>query len=305
MTAQMDAMLGASQDEYVKALTDRYGEFEQRLTADIRNIQIEAQGAGVAGQDLLKRFEVDAKVEATIKAELLRLNQDVNTSLYDEMVSQYKDAYNASAWTLDQAIPPEIEPRYDIPTESYLREFLIQPWKGSMFSKRFAQINNDMAQDLQISVYQAMSSGQSAYNLGKVISGVIGTPDNGYKYQANMIARTELMRASNLAIEKNYNDNDDVLDDWIWIDTSGIRTCDDCDERAGHTYDEVVEIADDQGLDLDPPVHPHCRCRWNAAVKSWQELLGDDMQGSNEKIKPQPFDIWANENLETKNRGNL
>jgi SPP1 gp7 family putative phage head morphogenesis protein len=305
MTAQMDSMLNASQEEYIWALQDRYGEFENRLISDIRNIHIEAQGEGVASQDILKQFEVDAKVTSTIKTELLRLNQDVNESLFDEMVSQYKDAYNASAWTLDQATPPDVEPDYDIPTESYLREFLIQPWKGSMFSKRFAQINNDMAHDLQISVYQAMSSGQSAYNLGKTISGIIGTQDDGYKYQANMIARTELMRASNLAIEKNYDDNDDIINDWVWIDTSGMRTCDDCDERGGLTYDEVKEIADGQGLDLDPPIHPHCRCRWNASVKSWNELLGKDMAGTNEKIEPKPFSNWADENLDSKDRGNL
>lgn len=289
MTEDAWKIINASQQEYIDALVKRYSEFEARISADILKLHTETFEDGTADYSTFVQAQGDIKLAEIIKNELRRLNQDVNESLLDELISQYKDAYNTSAWVIDQSTPPSIEINYDMPTESTLRQLVSSDWKGAMFSQRIGIINDFMAKDIQQEVIQSVLSGDSAKTLSKRISDVIGTEDSDYKYRASMIARTELMRASNLAGMAALEQNDDIMETWVWISRSlaSPRLCEYCAERSGMTYEEVqalIEEDDEQAeKGLDPPAHPHCACIWGPKVKSWAELLGGDVT---ERIKP-------------------
>jgi len=75
------------------------------------------------------------------------------------------------------------------------------------------------------------------------------------KYRADMIARTETIRAYNEAAVNQYKENE--IEKWIWITAIDERTCDECMALDGteHTFD-----------DERPPAHPLCRCAVAPAV---------------------------------------
>jgi hypothetical protein len=296
MQKSMDAALEASQDEYIAALVKRYAEFEERLKADILRIHTEMFKGGTPNYSDFEAFSGDAIVQDAIKQELERLNQDVNESLHDELVRQYKSAYNRSSWVIDESTPMPVDIVYEMPIEPIVREMMAEPWEGAMFSQRIGVINDFMAQDIQQQVTQAMLSGDSVYDLGKRISGVIGTEEESYAYRSKMIAQAELLRASNRAINNSYDQNEDIIDDWYWMTRSlgSGRLCEECAERSGKSYKEVSEdIAPYQDKsDVDPPIHPWCACRWSARVKSWNDLVGKELAAM-KNDETMGYDEWA------------
>lgn len=327
MSQQVETALRTTQDDYIKALTDRYSEFEARLSADILKIHSEMFPGGTADYGSFVQFQGDAKLFQAIQNELHRLNVDIHSSLYDELVQQYKDAYNGSAWVLDQSTPPNIDVSYDLPNENMLRQIVSTEWSGAMFSQRIGVINDFMAKDIQQEVIQGMMSGDSTKDLADRISNIIGDENSAYTYRANMIARTEMMRASNLAANAVLESNDDILDTWTWVSRPLMspRLCEYCAERSGLTYEEVQALMEDDSdqddMGIDPPIHPHCACIWSPKVKSWSDLLGD---ASSDTLKPtsmvvpnpngdgyqsaperQDLSQWLTENVTDQDRGNL
>ena len=275
MTDASWKMLQASQEEYVAALLREYEDFQSRVVADILRIHIEASTGGIPSYDSFIQAQGHIRTVEVLRRELERLNHSTNALLDSSLIQQYKDAYNHSAWALDETTPPNIDINYAMPSEQAIRQFVAEPWNGAIFSQRIGAINNFMAQDIQQAVTQAMLSGDSVPDLAKRISGVIGDADSDYMYRAKMIARTELSRASNLAHVSLYEQNDDLIEDWYWVTRSlaSPRLCDDCRERAGLSYSEVEELADEQDLEVDPPAHVNCFCMWMARPKKFKDIM--------------------------------
>ena len=280
MTDASWKMLQASSETYADALLRYYEDFEKRVIADLSLIHSEAANQGTASYSDFLQTQGHLKTLGALQNQLQDLNKNVNSVLYDSLVQQYKDAYNHSAWVLDETTPPNVDINYTMPPEDALRQFVSEPWNGAMFSQRIGEINNAMAQDIQQAVTQAMLSGDSVSELGKRISDVIGDADSDYMYRAKVIAKTEMARMSDLAHEKFYDSNADLVDDWYWVSRSVMspRLCDDCAERSGKGYEEVKLIAAGQDHDeLDPPIHPNCACVWMARPKKWKDLLSPEL----------------------------
>jgi hypothetical protein len=280
LTQAAEKMLSASNNVYLESLMDRYREFARRVIADIAAITQEAQVDGTPSFSAFTRFQGDAKLLEVLSGEINNLNSDVVPGLSQQLVQQYRDAYNHSAWVLDQTTPPNIEIEYDIPHEGYIRQFVSTEWSGAMFSQRIGAINDFMSQDIQQAVTQAMMSGTANQDLARIISGIIETSDSSFMDRARTIAVTETARAATLARNNFFDQNDEYIDDWYWVSRSIMspRICDDCAERSTLSYDEVVKIAPSQDHDeLDPPIHPRCSCSWMARAKSFKKLLGPEL----------------------------
>jgi len=69
------------------------------------------------------------------------------------------------------------------------------------------------------------------------------------KYRAEMIARTETIRAFNTAAEQRYKAAG--VKRWKWLAADDERMCSQCAARDRKIYEMGDEI---------PPLHPHCRC---------------------------------------------
>ena len=96
-----------------------------------------------------------------------------------------------------------------------------------------------------------------------------------------MIARTEIMRASNLgAWDMFQNQNADIMqDEPEWFATADDRLCPWCLGRDGKTPTEIKKLHLRARGKGDPwqgsatmPLHPRCRCRWLPRLKSWKDL---------------------------------
>jgi SPP1 gp7 family putative phage head morphogenesis protein len=82
------------------------------------------------------------------------------------------------------------------------------------------------------------------------IADVVGSDD-----RAEMIANTECSRIMADASIDTYADND--IAEWEWLAEDDDRTCDDCDDLDGQSFDVSPDSDDDQQR---PPMHPRCRC---------------------------------------------
>lgn len=323
-----DAMLQASTDAYIEALQGRWDEFSARLEADLLRIHTEIFQTGDVSYATFVQAQGDFKVASAIRSELIRLHGDIIDGQYEALVAQYKDAYNVTSWALDEATPFNVDVKYAIAPENQIRQFVSGEWKGDMFATRNEKEMYFLSQDLQKEVTLAMLQGQSASELSKTIQGVIGTENSDYKYRAERIARTELLRAANMSRKHVFDQNKDIIEVEVWVTRALAdgRLCPECRERAGKTREEVVLIAAEQDLDEDPPAHPNCGCTWMPKLKSIKDLLPEelskgieDFAGPDElvnpimkdgdlvftKAKPDSFDSWSDKYLSDAERGNL
>ena len=293
MTEQSYKMLRASDSEYAKALIKRYAEISRRIEADILQITDEASVEGDPSYSEFLKIGGKKKTLEVLQREISNLNQDVIPSLEQHLVQQYKDSYTSSAWALDQSTPESVDVNYAMPSDSIIKQFVSTEWKSAMFSQRIGVINDMMASDIQDSVKNAMLTGQSNQNLAKIIRGIIGDGKAGTAYRAQTIAISETARSANLARNKFFDDNEQYIEDWYWLSRSIMspRICEDCAERSGKFYDEVVDIADDQEKEVDPPVHPRCVCSWMAKPKSFASLLGREFSSLDDPVHSS-YDDW-------------
>lgn len=77
------------------------------------------------------------------------------------------------------------------------------------------------------------------------------------KYRANMIARTETVRLSNLGAVENYKEND--VKKIRWISAVSERTCSQCIDMNG----KILPV----NSGMLPPVHSDCRCTVTPVVE--------------------------------------
>ena len=304
MMDSSDKALRQSTDDYVDDLQSKWDDFQARLEADI--LKIHSQLPEDATYADFVQFQGDAKVSKVIAEQLKRLHIDIDSSRMDALIQQYKDAYNMSAWTLDEATPPSVEIDHNLATDDQIKMFVSADWDNSMFVTRNAKEFYFLAQDVKKEVTLAMLQGSSVKELTDSIADVIGDEDSDYRYRSERIARTELIRAATIGRQHLYDTNDDLMEDQVWI-TRGMgspRLCENCAERSGMTYDDVVDIADEQELDVDPPCHPNCCCQWAPKLKSMSELLGPelskgvkDFDEEEFKFNPQTYQKWATANL--------
>jgi SPP1 gp7 family putative phage head morphogenesis protein len=284
LTKEAQSMLRASEDRYVEELLKRYQEFARDITAKMKALHGDILHAPTSYGEAMAQKQVtysrylslrgDVQAIEALKDEVTRLGRDVNDITTKGLIDQYKNSYNMTAYQLDYTSPANIEINYRMAPEPIIRQFVSAPWNGAMFSQRIGVITTAMAQDIQQEVTSSMLAGDSAQDLAKRIKNVIGDGEDGASYRAKMIARTELLRSANIAKRDMFEQNEDIIDTWIWQsrNASNSRLCDECASLEGLTKEEVRKAGYDP--ETEPPLHPHCACLWMPKMKSWKELLG-------------------------------
>jgi SPP1 gp7 family putative phage head morphogenesis protein len=114
------------------------------------------------------------------------------------------------------------------------------------------------------SVVQSQIEGDSIYKAMRRLAETLGvdisrrtraarSANRGMFNRLEMIARTEILRSSNLGAMQIYMSNRDVLKGWEWMATLDERTCPICGPLDGRrfTFDSPM---------LPPPRHVRCRC---------------------------------------------
>lgn len=206
--------------------------------------------------ELARRARLLAQIEGELNALMDALGPEMSQAVEDA----YRQGYYGRAWLLDSVTVQDWNASRNtlLPSEA-IRALLVQDyigvdgWVNLERGRLIEAIKNSLSQ----SMIQGESMTQARNRLIKEL-GVKPGQNKGFKGSAwhmMLIARTEIMRASNLGALTIYEQNQDVLSGWEWVATLDERTCPICGGLDGQVFRWGSRQA-------QPPSgsHPGCRC---------------------------------------------
>jgi len=213
--------------------------------------------------------------------------------LLDSMMLAHDAGLYGTAWMLDNSLRAEgISPIAipQIPTEA-VRAQLLAPYVGQTFLGQFQDKRVEFEGRIRRALTQSQIQGDGIYQVQKRIAEELGIDISRRTkadrkahrrdfYRTQMIARTEILRASNLGSMAVFEANRDILNGWEWLATEDERTCPICGELDGKVF------SFDDRKQPPPPAHVQCRCT------TLPVLIDKDLQ---DRIAPprQTFMDWA------------
>ena len=255
----------------------------------------------------------DQALFAEINQILGGLIDQTNAEIGTGAVKQFDASINQTAYTLDQASPPNIKPRVPTIPAYQVQALINEPFEGAMFSQRIGIITDQMAGDIRGQLMQSMINGEDMKKASARVFKVIGTDTladpKAYVNRARTIARTEMMRAQNLGRAMTFEDNDELVEALVWVATGDGRLCMNCLRRDGMTREQITDApssGDPWGNKAEPPLHPNCRCTYTPQMKTWKELgidipddanddwrvIKDPETGKTGTVSVETFDAW-------------
>jgi len=326
LNEQIRKSLRANQDEFAASVTSNFDDVMGRACDDLdRFFQASFSGQGQLNYTDYKRLQMDVTELRMLKPFLDATRQATEARLEQALTEMYWDSYRMNAWLLDQTTPPNIninsmqplgsDLANDIYLQTYIRSQIMATWEGAMFSQRLGVITDKMARNIQTITDNAMVNGWSVPDLSLAIRQEVGiSPDerlitrpraSAAKSRADMISRSEMSRASDLARENMFDQNKKLVNDEQWLASDLGNMCEECEDNDGQLLSDIGER---------PPLHPRCACSSVPVLKSWGELLGPEFAGMKDMgideyemkyFKPgtsdlvsstvQPYDEWLGE----------
>ena len=274
-------VLRKREDGFIQDLLAAYEEAGQSVTQAINSVYLDL-GEGNWNYATFTQQGRNQDLLAEIHKHIAALNEKAIQITGDGMVDQYQQSASRSLHLLDQATPGNIDPNFIELGDPAVQALVSSPYEGAVFSQRIGHISDMMADEIKHELTQSLMSGDSMPEARDRVLGVIGDEDGGNAYRAEVIARTEIMRASNMGREAVYDANSDIMDgdgeNDVWLASADDRLCPWCMRRDGKKFGDIENDADDPFEDsVEQPLHPNCRCTSIPALKSWEDLLGVDM----------------------------
>lgn len=222
--------------------------------------------------------------------------------LVDNIGAAYRTGYYGAAYTHDVSVgAASMKPAF-IPmlSQEAIISQMIAPYLGQNWLDRYQDNRNEFDLRIKRALVQSQILGESMAEtqrrirdeLGIVTDRRLRVDKQSHRRNFNrttMIARSEIMRASNNGSVAVYQANDDVLRGWEFKATNDERTCDICGPLDGRVFDFNNRPIDGGGSvseTLPPPVHVNCRCA------SMPALVNKDLE---DRIvgKRATFNEWA------------
>lgn len=254
-------------EEYVRT---RIWRLEDDTIAELGQLYLDAytqmagQVAGLAARygsddtwsanDTVFRARTESVLDA-IYAEVARLTDSVTAQVMDSAIRGYQGGYYGRAWLLDVGLRGVGESALPFVPVEAIRAQMLAPYIGSTFTDRFIDARVEFEQAIRKSLVESQIRGETIGQAQRRLRDALGLPKgaSGYAARLEMIARTEILRGSNLGAMAIYQANQDVLSGWTWLATKDERTCPICGELDGQAFDfDSTQTA--------PPAHPRCRC---------------------------------------------
>lgn len=186
----------------------------------------------------------------------------------------YRAGYYGRAWVMANLTTPESLRFGPIPTEA-IDAAINAPYEGSNFFMRMGAARGEFIGRMRRAVATSQAQGDPIGRAMQRLSQELGwnlSPDfrypvghrrtvrlTGLTARLEAIARTEIIRTSNMGMEAVMQANADVLRGWEWISARDKRTCPICGPLDGR----VFALASGQQR---PPRHTLCRCSQAPAV---------------------------------------
>lgn len=228
---------------------------EQYLAARKELINLISGAMGDTGINPLQRERLLQQVEQ----EILALYQTIEPGMVDGLVRAYLQGAAGRRWVLEQATITDFRARAPLLPAGAIRALLLQPYLGVQFGETLSWSRVQFVNEIKRSLTQSMILGEGMRKAAARLDRSLGIKPGqrsgfgGDFWRTMLIARTEIMRASNLGALAVYEANADVLNGWEWVATRDERTCPICGGLDG----KVFKFGDMQSI---PPSGSHLGC---------------------------------------------
>lgn len=247
------------EDATARALLDQFVTARERMNAALIDVW-NRYGAGDtwSTRDANFRVRTDALMQQITRSidDLIKTSQDEALAAAER---SYRAGYYGRAWVLDQGLRGGSDVSIPLLPDAAIRAAILNPYGGNTFIDRYSGARDEFVALIRRSIVGSQIDGDSINAAMKRLAAALGLnitrggADRGLRYRLEMIARTEILRASNMGALAIYDANSDVLQGWEFIATNDDRTCEECGAADGKQY------AFDDESDK-PPLHPNCRC---------------------------------------------
>lgn len=282
----VSAHIYALEDATVRRLFEAYRQALTRMRANVSDIFMEVQGDQWSVDDIAARNALQAQIMAEMRA----LDPELADLILEAMLDGHYGAAYGQAWVLDNSVlqglaTPAFVPL--LPREA-VRAQLLAPYRGQTFLERFQLNRAEFKLRVNRALVQSQIAGDGIYNVQQRIAAELGIDTTNWPrsyrarrermtgrahsrdfYKTQLIARSEILRASNLGAVAVYRANDHVLRGWEFRAARDERVCPRCGPLDGRQFDfdnRPIDGQRDTDEVLPPPIHPLCRCTATPAL---------------------------------------
>ena len=229
-----------------------------------------------------RRIAQDKVLFAQIEDRVHSLGGALQHSFDTNLTNGYKEAYLDAGYRLDVLTPGSINIKFGLLPDQMIVQMVNETWSGGRFSDRLGIINSEMVSNIKHSLLRSMMAEESWADAARRIRGQMGVSGQKSVWRAEMVARTEMSHVAELAAEQIRTDNEDVIDDSIWVAHPGA-----CPEVCLPNHAQPISEVGSPPNDS----HPNCECGTMDVPKSWQGLA---QKGDGDfSISPASRQSWA------------
>jgi SPP1 gp7 family putative phage head morphogenesis protein len=286
----------ALEDRIVRELFEQYKQAYRDIREDLDRVWQQVGTESWNPENVAAREVLLAQIVSRMRA----LDPVAANIILSGMLDGYQGAMWGTAWNLDTSVYEAMVDKALVmpvlPVEA-IRAQLLAPYLGKTFDERFFDKRVEFELRIKNALIQSQIQGDGIYGVQKRIAGELGIDisrrtkadrmaNKRAFYRTAMIARTEILRASNLGALAVYQENDDVLQGYEIITTKDERTCPICAPLDGK---QIAFSEAGSNVWALPPYHPQCRCTvlpWLIDQDRFDDLLG----------KRETFKAWAERN---------
>jgi SPP1 gp7 family putative phage head morphogenesis protein len=184
-------------------------------------------------------------LDKAAEKEIIIPGKTVNTKFARKSYKQGKKFADKVAWHMKLTNEPEtsLAVSFDLPVDQRVIDTLVERNNSSLKG-----VTDAMNQKITMELSDSILKGESISQMTKRITGVV--EDVGI-VRAQMIARTETMKAVNEGTKRRYQEIG--IEKMDWLTALDERTCPIC-----RKYDGKITPSQTDGV--FPPAHPNCRC---------------------------------------------
>lgn len=250
-------------------LVRAYGQAWQRLQANLDAVTRQIESARTAGEEVnaewLRRQKRYRDLLDQVAAEIAKFAEVVGREITKEQRAAVRAAQKDAQRLLlaSTGDVPEVELTFNrLPADA--AENLIG-FLGD--GSPLADLLGELAPAARKGVETALVNGVTLGHGARKIAGEIKVALGGNLTRALRIARTETLRAHREASHQTYQQNQEILEGWVWNAALNERCCVACVAMHG-TFHPVEERM---------ATHVNCRCAAIPRSKSWAELGFPDL----------------------------
>lgn len=257
---QVEAQVEAT----VADLQARWQGVAATLDLQIAQLQTQMEAALQAGDQLSMSWITQAQRLASLKSAVMgdvaQFAQQAQQIVGTAQAAAASLGTTAAQEALAASVPPGINYTFGVPPASVLAQAAGAMQPGTPLANLFDSMGPVAAKEMQEALFTGISLGENPRQIARRMS----YSGNTTMQHAEVIARTETMRAWRGAQLENYRANRDVVQQWEWLADYGPRCCGACIAMDGtfHSLDE--ELND----------HICGRCSAIPITRPWSDILG-------------------------------